>query len=162
MKAGLKYSMSLMGLAATWETAKGFIIPTLFWTGTAVGSAEYVHWVVKSHYANLAHTSAGATSAQSDQQDQPENGTLMDDLVDLVTREDAFVESLRGKTGASPSNVERAVAFQRDNLEILKRANQIRPHMPATLAADLAMRIAQIQSLDSELKSFAAKTTASR
>lgn len=162
MKAGLKYSMSLVGLAATWETAKGFIIPTLFWTGTAVGSAEYVHWVVKSHYANLAHQTGGASSTPRDEQDPQGSGALMDDLVDLVTREDAFVESMRGKTSVSASNASHAAAFRADNLVILKRVEQVRPHMPATLAAEVATRVAQLQSLDAELKGFASKGTASK
>lgn len=161
MKAGLKYSMSLVGLAATWETAKGFIIPTLFWTGTAVGSAEYVHWVIKSHYANLAHQSGEASTAPHDEQDQQSGSSLMDDLVDLVTREDAFVESMRGKTSISATNASHAAAFRQDNLVILKRVEQVRPHMPAALAAEVATRIAQIQSLDTELKGFAGKGAAS-
>lgn len=155
MKAGFKYSMSVVGFAASWEATKSVIIPTLFWTGGAVGSAEYVHWVVKSHYANIARAGANtAATAAREERDQENASTLMDELVDLVTREDAFVESMRLRSNALPATAATIAGFRQDNAALIKRADHVRAHMPVALAADVATRIAQLKSLDAELQSF--------
>lgn len=151
MKRTYIFPLTFMGGAVGWEAVKALVFPMIVWSGTIVGTTAYVHWVIKSHNANVLRLQAGAVvPAMTDTQVTQ----FSDELSETVTSRENFIETYSAGTVVLSHMPEEIASLRDEDAKVLAEVDQLQTQSSGAYTSDMAAKADKLRSLDDQLKSM--------
>ncbi len=154
MKPTYVFSLTFLGGAVGWPAVKAVLFPMIVWSGTAAGSAAYVHWVIKSHNANVVRLQGGGANAGSGSGggDQEHASAFLDDLIGSIAMRQTFVAAYRSDAPSNYFVKAKIDSMLVEDTKTLVEADHLKSQPPSEFTADLATKADELRSLDDQLK----------